>query len=183
MSKIKTAGLLVFGLCFTALVAVSPDAWAQFAPGAGGPPPGGQMGGPPPQQGGGQMAGEFGLLPPELGALDLTDAQAAEIELIAEDIQTDWQTVTTVLKSAEQDLDDLINQDTLDESGVRDASQAVAVAKEELDVLRAVVMSKVRAVLTTEQKTLLDTLRAARRNGFVPQQGSSSSSSGTSSSS
>ncbi len=97
-----------------------------------------------------------------VGELELTDDQRDQIDVILADYKDAMLTLVEEMGTVRPDLAEAIHSDVFDETGVRLASQAIAAIQEEMNVLRALVISDVRNVLTPEQLELLDEWRARK---------------------
>ena len=92
--------------------------------------------------------------------LNLTDAQKHDIAVILKDHRTEVSSVLTSMIAARKQLFELVTADELNEEAIRLAFRKTADYEEELTVLRAKLVQEIRTVLTTEQKTTLDTMKA-----------------------
>lgn len=91
--------------------------------------------------------------------LNLTEAQKQAIAAILKEYQQAVKESAIQVLDAKKDLFETIHSNVFDEEAVRTASKAVASAEEELAVLRATIVSEVRAVLTPEQIATLDQIK------------------------
>lgn len=108
----------------------------------------------------GQRGGFFlrGLV----GELELTDVQRDQIDTILADFQDAMLTLAEQMGTARLNLSAAIHADVFNETGVRQASRDAAAIQEEMNVLRALVISDVKTVLTAEQLELLNQWEAQR---------------------
>lgn len=121
-------------------------AFAQHGPGGPGGP-GGRHGGP---GGPGNIVGHLSR------ALDLTDAQKAQIKQLEESFKESTKSLHEQLgKAGPGGPFEVLNGGTFDEAAVRAAAQARANLHVELEVAHARFFSQVYAVLTAEQKAKL----------------------------
>ena len=96
----------------------------------------------------------------ELAQLNLTPDQSREIESIMQLNREALKAAMTTAKEARAALNRQVQSGPFDEQSVRDACRKAAAAGEEAAVLRAKVAGKVHTVLTSEQRAVLDKLRA-----------------------
>lgn len=96
------------------------------------------------------------FLPKGLFLLDLSTDQMTAIKEIIDSEKDSIEAFSEEEETLQKTLDDVVNKDTVDESGVRDAFKNFAAVKEEFFVLKANIVSRFRAVLTSDQKTTLD---------------------------
>ncbi|KJU85969.1 P pilus assembly/Cpx signaling pathway, periplasmic inhibitor/zinc-resistance associated protein, partial [Candidatus Magnetobacterium bavaricum] len=89
----------------------------------------------------------------------LTDAQKTAIANILKGYKDTLQKDVKDVVNARTQLFEAIHGNTYDEAKVRTMSRALASKEEELAVLRARIVSEINAVLTTEQKAILDQAR------------------------
>lgn len=87
--------------------------------------------------------------------LNLTDAQKKEIADILKKYQESIKSDVNAVLEARKNLFDAIHADTYDENAVRATSRNAASAEEELAVLRAKIVSEIKAVLTPEQLAII----------------------------
>lgn len=92
--------------------------------------------------------------------LNLTDQQKQEIAAILKAYQGDIVTAVDAVVVARKNLIETIHGAVYNENDVRKASKDVAVAEEELAVLRAKVVSELKGVLTTEQLSALEQFKS-----------------------
>lgn len=92
--------------------------------------------------------------------LNLTDAQKQAIAAILKKYKPTVKQGAVQVLDARKNLFEAIHGNVFDEGAVRNASKNMASAEEELAVLRAKIVSEVRAVLTPEQITTLDKIKA-----------------------
>jgi Spy/CpxP family protein refolding chaperone len=96
----------------------------------------------------------------ELAAvLNLTDAQKAQIKGLFEAQRPVVKPLVESLRTARTDLHKAFQSNPFDETAVRSAAQKEAAAHVELTVARASLHSKISAVLTPDQQSLLQKLR------------------------
>ncbi|MBF0606673.1 MAG: Spy/CpxP family protein refolding chaperone [Candidatus Magnetobacterium sp. LHC-1] len=91
-----------------------------------------------------------------LVGVNLTDAQKTAIAGILKGYKDALQKDIKEVVDARTQLLDAIHADSYDEAKVRAQSRLLASKEEELAVLRAKIVSEVNAVLTTEQKAILE---------------------------
>ena len=91
--------------------------------------------------------------------LDLTEQQQTQAANILKAHRPELRSGFDSVKTAHEVLFDTIHRDTYDEQAVRAASQDLAKAEEEFAVTRARVVSEMRNILTTDQKSTLANLR------------------------
>lgn len=113
------------------------------------------------RHGGGHGAHGGGMR--ELHALDLTEAQRDQIFKIHHDQAPAFRDQMKKVQAARESLQTLARADRLDDAAVRRAADAQAKAISDLAVMRVQTASKVRSVLTPEQKSRLDQMREQRR--------------------
>jgi Spy/CpxP family protein refolding chaperone len=140
MVSLAAAGLLVLG------AAVAGPRLAEHA-GCG-------MGG----FGGGGFGGGFGRLHHLLADLDLTDAQKSAIKEVLAAEQPNIEPLIDRKIETHKALFQAVHAAALDESAVRAAAKRAAAADVDLAVEKAVLFSKLRGLLTTEQRERVDTL-------------------------
>lgn len=97
--------------------------------------------------------------------LDLSDEQQSLVETILNESKSEWESLMEEELSARIVLDDAVNRDEFSEDDVRDAAKNEAEVREELMVFKGGIVSKIRALLTEEQKTILDGLRTFHLKG------------------
>jgi protein CpxP len=127
-------------------------------------------GAPPPFRGrgmrGGPMGGfggpGFGLMPPLLNRLGLSDQQREQVKAIADSHRDDAQKLFDQERQAREALQAAITSGTFDEGAVRQQAMALGQVETDVAVLRARIFSEVYQVLTPEQQTTLKT-RPQRR--------------------
>jgi protein CpxP len=112
-------------------------------PGPGGPPPGGGPG----MGRGGPMGGP--MLP--LRALDLTEAQQAQVKSIVDSHQEEMRAAGQKIGAAREAMRTLLEADPIDEAAVRAKSIEVGAAEAELHILQAKLRNEMFAILTPEQ--------------------------------
>ncbi len=95
-----------------------------------------------------------------LHALRLSEEQKKEVAAVFKKYRDTQKGNLTSLLAAREKLSKAIYSDGYNESAVREAFRNVAAAQEEMTVVRAKIASEVNAVLTPEQKTRLQELRA-----------------------
>ena len=103
-----------------------------------------------------------------LQALNLTEAQRDQIFKIHHDQAPAFREQMKKVRAAREQLQTLAKADRLDEAAMRRAADTQAKAMSDLAVMRVQTASRVRAVLTPEQKTRLDQMREQRRHGPKP---------------
>jgi len=151
LKKKIVGGALVFAAAFVLSVA----AFAQHGPGG----PGGHRG---PHGRGGPGGG--GLLGHISQALNLTDAQKAQIKQLEDGFKESTKSLHEQLRNAGPgDPLTAVASGTFDEAAVRAAAQARANLHVELEVAHAKFFSQVYAVLTAEQKAKLAELHQQRQ--------------------
>lgn len=131
--------------------------------GPGGPGGAGMMG-PGPGMRGGPGGGPFGMMGPELRALDLSDAQRQQMRAIFESHQDELKTLGDRMMTARKALDDSITADTVDEAAIRTRAADVGAVEADAAVLRAKMHAAVFAVLTPEQQQKAKELRGTMEN-------------------
>jgi periplasmic protein CpxP/Spy len=104
--------------------------------------------------------GPMGMLPRLGRALQLTDAQRDQIKAIAASHKDEWQALFTRARAAHQGLQAAVTADAIDESAIRQKSAEVAAVDADLAVARAHAHAEVLQILTAEQKTKLNELKA-----------------------
>lgn len=92
--------------------------------------------------------------------LNLTTEQKQDIAAILKGYQDEVKNAVDDVAAARKNLFETIHGDTYNETAVRDASKGVAIAEEELAVLRAKIASDIKTVLTAEQLSTLETMKA-----------------------
>lgn len=122
-------------------------------------------------RGGGRKGGGFGREGGFLGGrfaekLNLTDAQKAQMEQIAERFRQTAQSFHEQGRGQREDGFDAFKGGTFNESAVRAAAQARANRQVEIEVARARMMHEMYNVLTPEQKSQLEADRQQRREEF-----------------
>lgn len=157
MKLIAFALALVVGLTLTAAVFARQD--------------GGHHGGPHPGGPGGPHGPRGGMVEHLTRALNLTDAQKAQVKQIEDSLRESTKPLQEQLAKTDGGgpLDAL--KDGFDEASVRSAAQARAAVHVELEVAHARAMSQVYAILTAEQKAKLAEIRQQfeqRRPGPPP---------------
>src|SRR4051812_7581423 len=116
--------------------------------------PGGRMG----------PGGPMGMLPRLGRALQLTDAQRDQIKAIAASHRDEWQALGTRARTAHQALQAAVTANTIDETAIRQKSADLAAVDADLAVARAPAYAEALQVLTADQKTKLNELKAQRKN-------------------
>src|SRR5215218_3285961 len=119
-------------------------------------------------RGGGRKGGGFGHEGGFLGGrfaerLNLTDAQKAQMEQIAERFRQTTQSLHEQGRGRREDGSDAFKGGAFNESAVRAAAQARANRQVEIEVARARMMHEMYNVLTPEQKSQLEADRQQRR--------------------
>jgi len=97
-----------------------------------------------------------------LASLDLTDDQKGRIKAILETSRPTIEPLVDALAQSKRALSDAVHAPAFDEQAIRAAASATAKSEGDLAVERARVGTKVRALLTPEQRDRLD----ARRQEF-----------------
>ena len=97
-----------------------------------------------------------------LQALNLTEAQRDQIFKIHHDQAPAFRDQMKKVRAARESLQTLAKADRLDDAAVRRAADAQAKAISDLAVMRVQTASKVRSLLTPEQKSRLDQMREHR---------------------
>jgi len=164
--RLKSTKLIAFALAAVASMAL---AAAAFPGQDGHHGPGGPGGGPR-----GPHGPHAGNLVEHLSrALDLTDAQKAQVKQIEDALRENTKSLhEQVAKPGGGPLDGF--KDGFDEAAVRSAAQARAAVHVELEVAHARAMSQIYSLLTAEQKAKLAELRKQfeqRRPGPPPADG------------
>ncbi|MFH0879956.1 MAG: Spy/CpxP family protein refolding chaperone [Lentisphaerota bacterium] len=98
-----------------------------------------------------------------LQKLDLTDGQKHAIAVILKDNREDIRNTLQYFAAARKTLFEAIHAESFNEQAVRDASRVVSVYEEELSVVRARVASRIKQILTPEQKQNLQELKSTLR--------------------
>jgi Spy/CpxP family protein refolding chaperone len=145
---------------------------AQGPGGQGGPPPGmmgqgrGGPGGPgwPGGRGGGPGGGIFGMIGPELQALNLTDAQQKQVQAILESYKSEQHSIRDRMQAARKALNDAVAADTIDEAVIRAKAADQAAVEADSAVLQAKVRAAVYGLLTPEQTQKAKELRNRMQN-------------------
>ena len=114
---------------------------------------------------GGGRHGGFGGEMRGLRALDLTEAQRDQIFKIHHDQAPAFRDQMKKVRASSEELKKLAVADKLDPATLRRAADAQGKAVSDLAVMRVQTASRVRAVLTPEQRTKLDQQREQRRQG------------------
>jgi periplasmic protein CpxP/Spy len=109
---------------------------------------------------GGRGGGPFGMLGPELRALDLTDAQREQVRAVMESHRDEQKAVGDRMMAARKALDDAIAADTIDEAAIRAKALELGAVEADAAVMRAKVRAAVFALLTPEQVKKAKELRA-----------------------
>ena len=161
--RLKRTKLIVFASALVASLALAAAAFPGQEGHHGGP------GGP-----GGPRGPHGGNLVEHLSrALDLTDAQKAQVKQIEDSLRESTKSLHEQLqKSGGGPLDGF--REGFDEAAVRSAAQARAAAHVELEVAHARAMSQIYALLTDAQKAKLAELRQQfeqHRPGPPPEHG------------
>ncbi|MBF0317067.1 MAG: Spy/CpxP family protein refolding chaperone [Nitrospirae bacterium] len=94
-----------------------------------------------------------------LVGLNLTDVQKTAIANILKGYKDTLQKDIKDVVDAKTQLFEAIHDNSYDEAKVRALSKVLASKEEELAVLRARIVGEIKAVLTTEQKAILDQAR------------------------
>lgn len=161
----KRTKLIAFAVALAAALALTAAAFGRQEGhhGPGGPPPGGP-GGPHGPHGG-------SLVEHLSRALNLTDAQKAQVKQIEDSLRESTKPLHEQLfKLGGGPFDGF--KDGFDEAAVRSAAQSRAAIQVELEVAHARAMSQVYALLTADQKAKLAELRQQmeqRRPGPPPE--------------
>lgn len=138
-----------------------PGARAQMGP-RGQVRPGGPRG-PMGPGGPGGPGGPLGEFLREARALNLSDAQKAQLRSIAQARQAEAQTTGQRVQVARQALDAAVTGSALNEVAVRQAAADLAVVEADAAVLRSRVYHEALSVLTSEQQAQLTQMRAQRQ--------------------
>jgi protein CpxP len=118
-------------------------------------------GGPGGLVGRGGPQGPMGLLGPiALGALDLTDAQETQMRTLVEAHRASTNPLVERAATARQGLDAAVMASTVDEGTIRARSAELAAAEADLAVARARLHADILKILTPEQRTRLEQMRA-----------------------
>jgi len=120
----------------------------------------GMMGPGGPGGPGGRGGGPFGMLGPELRALDLTDAQREQVRAVMESHRDEQKAVGDRMMAARKALDDAIAADTIDEAAIRAKALELGAVEADAAVMRAKVRAAVFALLTPEQVKKAKELRS-----------------------
>jgi len=163
--RLKSTKLIAFALAAVASLAL---AAAAFPGQDGHHGPGGHGGGPRGAHGphGGNLVEHLSR------ALDLTDAQKAQVKQIEDALRESTKSLHEQMAKSGGPLDGF--KDGFDEAAVRSAAQARAAVHVELEVAHARAMSQIYSLLTAEQKAKLAELRkqfGQRRPGPPPADG------------
>jgi protein CpxP len=97
-----------------------------------------------------------------LRQLDLTDEQRQQVRGILEARRDDFRSVGERLRTAARAQQEAVRRVPVDETEVRARASELATAQADMAVLRARVHEQVYQVLTPDQQTKLQTLRAER---------------------
>ena len=112
----------------------------------------------------------FGAPPPFLVGLHLTDEQQDKVFAIVYATEPAMHEQTKALRKAHEALHDLNEADQFDESKAKNLAEAAAKAESQLTVLRMRTEHQIFALLTPDQKKLLEEHRqkARERDGGHP---------------
>jgi Spy/CpxP family protein refolding chaperone len=94
-----------------------------------------------------------------LHELDLTDAQRQQVQEIAAESKTKLESARSAVRKAQKALDDAVINDG-NEAAIRSAATALGTAQGDEAVLRAQMLIKIKAVLTSDQVAELKELLA-----------------------
>lgn len=108
--------------------------------------------------------GPFGMIGPELRALDLADAQHQQVQQIVTAHQGEITAISDRMMAARKALNDAITADTFDEGAIRAKAAEVSAVDADMAVLHAKVHAAVFAVLTPEQVKKAKELRGQMEN-------------------
>ena len=114
---------------------------------------------------GGRHGGDHGGEMRGLRALDLTEAQRDQIFKIHHEQAPAFRDQMKKVRTSREELQKLAVADKFDQTAVRRAADTQAKAISDLSVMRVQTASRVRAVLTPEQRTKLYQMREQRRHG------------------
>jgi protein CpxP len=162
--RMKRTKSVAFALALVAGLTLTAAVFARQEGHHGGPPPGGP-GGPHGPHGGGHLVEHL------TRALNLTDAQQAQVKQIEDSLRESTKSLHEQLEKAGGGGPLDAFKDGFDEASVRSAAQARAAVHVELEVAHARAMSQVYAILTAEQKAKLAEIRqqfGQRRPGPPP---------------
>lgn len=119
--------------------------------------------GPPPSPRGFAMDG--GML---LSVLELTDTQKSQINTINGAERAAAEPIMTQLRDAHKAIDDAVANGQFDEQQIRTLAAAEAQLQVELTVARARRQAAIYQILTSDQQTRLNKLRAAQQSPQGP---------------
>jgi Spy/CpxP family protein refolding chaperone len=111
----------------------------------------------------GGPGGPMGMLPMLGRRIDLTDAQKDQIKAIAASHKEDWKSLAERARAAHGALNQAVTADTVDETLIRQRSADAAAVDADMAIARARVHAEVLQILTTEQKTKLQSLHTEGR--------------------
>jgi len=94
--------------------------------------------------------------------LKLTDAQKAQAKTIFEENREAVKPIYTSLRDERKNLHNLMHADTVDEAAIRAETAKIAAIQADLNVNRAKVGVRFRAILTPSQLATLKTMREKR---------------------
>jgi len=123
--------------------------------------------GPGGRGGPGGAFGPMGMLPMLGRQLELTDAQKDQIKGIADSHKADWKSLADRARTAHTALNQAVTAETTDEGLIRQRSSDVAAVDADIAVARARAYAEVVQILTPDQKTKLNAMKAqmAARSG------------------
>ena len=116
--------------------------------------------------GGPGMGGPLGRLGFALRQLELTDAQREQVRTIMQGHQAEMKALGERLRTAHKGVDAAVTASPFDEGAIREASAGLASVIADGAVLRAKVRSEVWDVLTPEQRTKAEQLKATAQQRF-----------------
>ncbi len=94
-----------------------------------------------------------------LKGLNLTSEQQTQVDGIMDQHKDQIQAMDEKINASRKALHEAIHNDVFDEQKIREASKSLAANKEEMDVLRARMLSEIRTVLTPEQAAQLKEMK------------------------
>jgi Spy/CpxP family protein refolding chaperone len=93
-------------------------------------------------------------------ALKLTDAQQERMSSIIASFQEQRKNLWTQMREARQNIREVLNATSFDETKARDAYRSASAIREEMFVSRAKMMADLKSVLTSDQLNQLNERRA-----------------------
>lgn len=108
--------------------------------------------------------GGIGIPPHVLSQLNLTDAQKTQITTLQNDARTASQTYFETIKTADTQLQTLVESGTFSEATARQILATKTQAQTELEIIRLKTDAAIYNLLTAEQRTLLAQLKQQRPN-------------------